>query len=178
MIPSLLHFQYYSDVHFFLTPKNWHSLQANSDIFFNYIVGLSIMNQITEPVARLLRGKNFAYLSTLMIDGWPQVTPTWIDLDEDGNNILINTAEGRTKQKNVSRDPRVAISISDQVNPYDMVTIRGTVTEQIKEGADEHTDRLAKKYFGLDKYPYRAPGEARVILKIKPEKVFHQQPPQ
>jgi len=113
-----------------------------------------------------------------MIDGWPQVTPTWIDLDEDGNNILINTAEGRTKQKNVSRDPRVAISISDQVNPYDMVTIRGTVTEQIKEGADEHIDRLAKKYFGLDKYPYRSPAETRVILKIKPEKVFHQQPPQ
>ena len=103
------------------------------------------MSQITEPVARLLRGKNFAYLSTLMMDGWPQVTPTWVDLDEDGNNILINTAEGRIKQKNVSRDPRVAISISDQVNPYDMVTIRGTVTEQIKEGADEHTDRLAKK---------------------------------
>ncbi|MGB7883567.1 MAG: PPOX class F420-dependent oxidoreductase [Nitrososphaeraceae archaeon] len=136
------------------------------------------MSQITEPVARLLRGKNFAYLSTLMMDGSPQVTPTWVDLDEDGNNILINTAEGRITQKNVSRDPRVAISISDQVNPYDMVTIRGTVTEQIKEGADEHTDRLAKKYFGLDKYPYRSPGETRVILKIKPEKVFHQQPPQ
>jgi PPOX class probable F420-dependent enzyme len=136
------------------------------------------MSQITEPVARLLRGKNFAYLSTLMMDGSPQVTPTWVDLDEDGNNILINTAEGRITQKNVSRDPRVAISISDQVNPYDMVTIRGTVTEQIKEGADEHTDRLAKKYSGLDKYPYRSPGETRVILKIKPEKVFHQQPPQ
>lgn len=134
------------------------------------------MSQITEPVARLLRGKNFAYLSTLMMDGSPQVTPTQVDLDEDGNNILINTAEGRIKQKNVSRDPRVAISISDQVNPYDKA--RGTVTEQIKEGADEHTDRLAKKYFGLDKYPYRSPGATRVILKIKPEKVFHQQPPQ
>jgi PPOX class probable F420-dependent enzyme len=71
------------------------------------------MNQITEPVAQLLRRKNFAYLSTLMKDGSPQVTPTWVDLDEDGNNILINTAEGRIKQKNVSRDPRVAISISD-----------------------------------------------------------------
>lgn len=137
------------------------------------------MSQITEPVTRLLRGKNFAYLSTLMMDGSPQVTSTWVDLDEDGNNILINTAEGRIKPKKiVSRDPRVAISISDQVNPYDMVTIRGTVTEQIKEGADEHTDRLAKKYFGLDKYPYRSPGATRVILKIKPEKVFHQEPPQ
>jgi PPOX class probable F420-dependent enzyme len=135
------------------------------------------MSKITEPVAQLLRGKNFAYLSTLMMDGSPQVTPTWVDLDEGGNNILINTAEGRIKQKNVSRDPRVAISIPDQNNPYDMVTIRGTVTEQIKEGADEHTDKLAKKYLGLDKYPYRSPDEKRVILKIKPEKVFHQQPP-
>ena len=135
------------------------------------------MNQITEPVAQLLRRKNFAYLSTLMKDGSPQVTPTWVDLDEDGNNILINTAEGRIKQKNVSRDPRVAISISDQNNPYDMATIRGTVTEKIKEGADEHADRLAKKYMGLDKYPYHSPDEKRVILKIKPEKVFHQQPP-
>ena len=135
------------------------------------------MSQITEPVAQLLRSKNFAHLSTLMKDGSPQVTPTWVDLDDDGNNILINTAEGRIKQKNVSRDPRVAISISDQNNPYDMVTIRGTVTEQIKDGADEHTDRLAKKYMGLDKYPYRLPDEKRVILKIKPEKVFRQQPP-
>lgn len=146
-------------------------------IFFTPTVRLSIMNQITEPVAQLLRSKNFAYLSTLMKDGSPQVTPTWVDLDEDGKNVLINTAEGRIKQKNVSRDPRVAISISDQNNPYDMATIRGTVTEQIKEGADEHADRLAKKYMGLDKYPYRSPDEKRVILKIKPEKIFHLQPP-
>jgi PPOX class probable F420-dependent enzyme len=113
-----------------------------------------------------------------MKDGSPQVTPTWIDIDEDDKSILINTAEGRIKQKNVSRDPRVAISISDQNNPYNMVLIRGKVIEQIKEGADEHTDRLAKKYLGMDKYPYRTPNEKRVILKIKPERVFHQQPPQ
>ncbi|MGH9925220.1 MAG: PPOX class F420-dependent oxidoreductase [Nitrososphaeraceae archaeon] len=136
------------------------------------------MNQITEPVIQLLNGKNFVYLSTLMKDGSPQVTPTWIDIDEDDNSILINTAEGRIKHKNVSRDPRVAISIYDQNNPYNMVLIRGRVIEQIKEGADEHTDRLAKKYLGMDKYPYRTPNEKRVILKIKPERVYHQQPPQ
>jgi PPOX class probable F420-dependent enzyme len=135
------------------------------------------MNQITEPIIQLLKGRNFAYISTLMDDGSPQVTPTWIDIDEDGNSILINTAEGRVKQKNVSRDPRIAISISDQNNPYNMATIRGKVIEQIKEGADEHTDKLAKKYLGMDKYPYRSAKEIRVILKIKPEKVFHQQPP-
>jgi PPOX class probable F420-dependent enzyme len=113
-----------------------------------------------------------------MKDGLPQVTPTWVDINKDGNNILINTAEGRIKHKNVSRDSRVAISISDQNNPYNMASIRGKVIEQIKEGADEHADRLAKKYLGMDKYPYRTPDEKRVILKIKPERVFYQQPPQ
>ena len=135
------------------------------------------MNQITEPVARLLKGKNFAYLSTLMKDGSPRVSPRWVDIDIDGSSIMVNTAEGRIKHKNVSRDPRVAISISDQNNPYNMVSIRGRVIEQISEDADEHTDRLAKKYLDMDKYPYRSPNEKRVILKIKPEKVFHQQPP-
>ena len=144
---------------------------------FTYFTGLSTMSQITEPLAQLLKGKNFSYMSTLMKDGSPQVTPTWVDIEKDGNNILINTAEGRIKQRNVSRDPRVAISISDQNNPYNMVSIRGRVIEQIKEGADEHIDRLAKKYLGMDKYPYRSPNEKRVILKIKPERVFYQQPP-
>jgi PPOX class probable F420-dependent enzyme len=109
------------------------------------------MSQITEPITQLLKGKNFAYLSTLMKDGSPQVTPTWIDIDKDGNSILVNTAEGRIKHKNVSRDPRVAISISDQNNPYNMVSIRGRVIEQISKDADEHTDRLAKKYLSIDK---------------------------
>src|SRR5262245_16593233 len=75
------------------------------------------MSQMTEPVIQLLKGKNFAYLSTLMNDGSPQVTPTWIDL-EDSGTILIPTVEGRIKHKNVSRDPRVAICISDENNPY------------------------------------------------------------
>jgi PPOX class probable F420-dependent enzyme len=132
---------------------------------------------MTEPVAQLLKGKNFAYVSTLMKDGSPQVTPTWIDIEKDGKSILINTAEGIIKHKNVSRDPMVAISVADQSNPYNMVSIRGKVIEQITEGADEHTDALAKRYLGMDKYPYRSANEKRVMLKIKPEKVYHQQPP-
>jgi PPOX class probable F420-dependent enzyme len=144
---------------------------------FTYFIILSSMSQITEPVAQLLEGKNFAYASTLMKDGSPQVTPTWVDIEKYGNSILINTAEGRIKHKNVSRDPRVAISISDHNNPYNMVSIRGRVIKQITEGADEHTNRLAKKYLGVDKYPFRSPSEKRVILRIKPEKVFYQQPP-
>jgi PPOX class probable F420-dependent enzyme len=132
-------------------------------------------NQITEPIAKLFEGKNFAFVATLMKDGWPQITPTWVDL-EDGR-ILVNTAEGRLKQKNISRDDRIAISVVDQNNPYQMVTIRARVVEQTKEGADEHIDKLAKKYLGVDKYPLHSPNEKRIILKIKPERV-HYQPPQ
>jgi PPOX class probable F420-dependent enzyme len=134
------------------------------------------MSQLTESVIQLLKGKNFASLATLMNDGSPQVTPTWIDLDEDSGSILISTVEGRIKHKNVSIDPRVAICISDEKNPYNMVLIRGRVIEKTKEGAVEHTDRLAKKYLDMDKYPFPTPIEKRVILKIKPERVFHQQP--
>ena len=133
---------------------------------------------MTEPVIHLLKGKNIAYLATLMNDGSPQVTPTWIDLDEDSGIISIPTVEGRIKQKNVSANPRVAICISDENNPYNMVLIRGRVIEKTKEGAVEHTDRLAKKYLGVDKYPLPTPIEKRMILKIKPERVFHQPPVQ
>ena len=130
--------------------------------------------EIDDLVTKLFTGKNFAFVATLMKDGTPQITPTWVDFD--GKTILINTAEGRVKQKNVSRDPHVAISIVDQNNPYDMVTIRGKVIEQTSKGADEHIDKLAKRYLGVDKYPFRAPTEKRIILKVAPEIVFHMQP--
>ena len=130
-------------------------------------------NEITDSSTRkLFEGKNLAFVSTLMKDGYPHNTPTWIDI-EDGH-IFVNTAIGRIKQRNVSRDPRLSISIVDQNNPYDMVTVRGRVIEQITgDAADQHIDKLAKKYLGKDKYPNRASGEKRVILKIKPERVFH-----
>ncbi len=132
--------------------------------------------KITEPIAKLLDGKNFAFFATIMGDGSPQITPVWVDWDKDTDTILVNTAEGRLKHKNILKDPRVSISIANQTNPYEMVTTRGKVIEQITEGAAEHTDKLAKKYMGLDKYPYYSPNEKRVILKIKPEKIFYQQP--
>src|SRR5437773_3172630 len=104
-------------------------------------------HQITEPMSKLFQGKNFAFVSTLMRDGSPQVTPTWVDI-EDGN-ILVNTAIGRLKHKNISRDPRVALAIADQNNPYDMVTVRGRTIEQLTgDAAEEHIDKMAKKYIG------------------------------
>ncbi len=135
---------------------------------------MQINREIDDSVIQLLTGKNFAFVATLMKDGSPQITPTWIDFD--GKSILINTAEGRIKQKNVSRDPHVAISIVDQNNPYNMVTIRGKVIEQTSNGADDHVDKMAKRYLGVDKYPFRSPNEKRVILKVQPEKVFYMKP--
>ena len=129
---------------------------------------------ITPEIAKLFQGKNFVSFSTLMKDGSPHVAPVWVDID--GNTILINTAVGRVKEKNVKRDNRVALSIFDHQNPYDMVAIRGKVIELTTDGADEHIDKLAKKYFGLDKYPYHSPDEKRIIVKIKPEKIYRMQP--
>jgi hypothetical protein len=96
--------------------------------------------------------------------------------DTNGEHILVNTAMGRLKYDNVLRDPRVAISLADQTNPYNMATVRGIVVEHTTNGAEEYIDKLAKKYFGLEKYPGRVPGAKRVILKIKPERVYHQKP--
>ena len=129
---------------------------------------------ISPDVAKLFEDKNLAFVSTLMKDDSPQITPVWIDL-VDGI-ILVNTAKGRIKQKNVSRDPRVAISIVDRNNPYNMVTIQGNVVEQTMEGADKHIDKMAKKYLGVDKYTFAVPGEERILLKIVPSKIFHMPP--
>jgi PPOX class probable F420-dependent enzyme len=133
-------------------------------------------DSITDhSIAKLFEGKNFAFLATLMKDdGSPQVTPTWVDIDKSNNTILINTAKGRIKHRNVSKDPLVAVSVIDFSNPYHMVTVRGKVIEQINgKDADEHINKLAKKYLGKDKYPGRAPGEERVLLRIKPEHVAY-----
>ncbi len=130
---------------------------------------------ITDPsIAKLFEGKNFAFLATLMKGGTPHVTPTWVDIDKSNNTILINTAKGRIKHRNISRDPRVGVSVVDFSNPYHMVSVRGRVIEQMNgKEADDHIDKLAKKYMGKDKYPGRAPGEERLLLRIKPEHVAH-----
>src|SRR6478672_6093077 len=136
---------------------------------------------LSEPILRFLRGRNFAFLGTINKDGSPQVTPTWIDIIENQNSpdkglVLINTAKDRIKQKNVSRDPRVSISILDEDNPYSMVTIKGRVVEQTTKGADEHIDKLAKRYLNAERYPAHSPNVKRIILKIKPEKIFYLPP--
>jgi PPOX class probable F420-dependent enzyme len=126
--------------------------------------------EIPENYIDLTNKKAFAQLATLMPDGSPHVAPVWFEYD--GKNILINSAKGRVKDKNIRRDPRVGIDIVDPDNPYRHLSIRGRVVEITEKGADEHIDKLAKKYTGQDKYPNRAPGEVRVLYKIEPEHTY------
>jgi PPOX class probable F420-dependent enzyme len=131
---------------------------------------------LTEPVVKIIKDKNFAFLGTIMKDGRPQVSPIWIDIDDNNNIILFNTAQGRIKHKNISRDPRISLSLINKSNPYSMVTIQGIVIEQTTIGADEHIDKLAKKYLNIDRYPSHSPSIKRVICKIKPEKMYYLPP--
>ena len=126
------------------------------------------MAKLTDEQVALLRKPVFVHLATVMADGTPQATPVWVDTD--GTAVLINTAKGRTKARNIARNPHVAISVTDDQDPYHMVEIRGRA-ELVEEGAEEHIDALAKKYLNVDKYPYRQPGEQRVIVRIFPESV-------
>jgi PPOX class probable F420-dependent enzyme len=123
---------------------------------------------IPEKYLDLFKKKAFANLATLMPDGSPQVTPVWCDYD--GENVLINTAAGRVKDKNLQREPRVSLSILDPDNPYRYLEVRGRVVERTHEGADDHINKMAKKYLGVDVYPYRNQGEVRILYKIKPER--------
>jgi PPOX class probable F420-dependent enzyme len=111
---------------------------------------------IPEKYRDLFTKRAFASLGTLMPDGSPQVTPVWCDIE--GDLVIVNTAKGRQKDKNMRRDPRVALAIIDPENPYRYLEIRGRI------------DKMAKKYLGADKYPYRQPNEVRVIYKIQPER--------
>jgi len=122
-----------------------------------------------EKYSDLFHKKAFANLSTLMKDGSPQVTPVWFDYD--GSHIRVNSALGRVKDKNIRRDPRVSMSIQDPDNPYRYLEIRGKVIDITQQGADDHIDSLAQKYLGQAKYPYRQPGEVRVLYKIEPQKL-------
>jgi PPOX class probable F420-dependent enzyme len=123
---------------------------------------------IPEKYADLFQKKAFANLATVMPDGTPQVTPVWVDFD--GKHVIVNSARGRRKDKNMSQNSSVALSIMDPDNPYRYLEVRGRVAEITEEGADQHIDTMAKKYMGVDKYPYRQPGEVRVMYKIEPKR--------
>ena len=124
--------------------------------------------EIPEQYRDLFDKKAFASLATIMPNGQPQVTPVWCDFD--GSHVIVNSARGRRKDRNMRSDPRVILAISDPDNPYRYLEVRGTVLEITEDGADDHIDSMAKKYMGVDKYPYRQPGEVRVVYKIEPQR--------
>jgi PPOX class probable F420-dependent enzyme len=129
------------------------------------------MAAIPDEARHLFEGKELAHVATLNADGTPQVSAVWVGLD--GDLVTFNTAEGRVKTKNLYANPSVAVSITGEENPYENVVVQGKVVEMTHEGADADIDALAKRYLGADTYPFRQPGEQRVLVKIEPEKVNH-----
>jgi PPOX class probable F420-dependent enzyme len=113
--------------------------------------------------------KAFANLATVMPDGSPQVTPVWFDYT--AGKIRINTARGRVKARNMKEGANVALAIMDPDNAYRYIQVRGKVVRETEQGADAHIDSLAKKYMGLDQYPFREAGQIRVIYEIEPRSV-------
>ena len=125
---------------------------------------------IDNKVIKLFSAKNLVFIATLMKDGSPQLSPVWANYES--GYILVNTAEGRIKHKNILRDPRVAVSVTSNDNPLDMTTVRGTVVAIIPDIKYHHADKLTQQYMGRNHYPFKRDNEKRIILKIKPHKVF------
>jgi PPOX class probable F420-dependent enzyme len=124
--------------------------------------------KLPESARKLLQDKAYGHVVTVGPNGRPQVTMVW--MDAEGDEVLFNTAEGRKKPQNLRRDPRVVISVHDQNNPQAYLLVHGTAT-LTEAGADAHIDKLAKRFLGVDKYPYRQPGEKRLQVRVKVDRL-------
>lgn len=127
------------------------------------------MARLSEKQAQLFLDKNFGALATIREDGTPHVTPVWVDYD--GENVVFNTATGRAKWKHLLRDPRATIEVYSMEDPYEYVTVTGTAEIEESEEANRHIDKLSEKYTGNPKFQSHRPGERRVIVRIRPERV-------
>ena len=124
---------------------------------------------LPQPLVELLRLPSPCYLATLMPDGSPQVTQTWVDTD--GEHVLINTVQGFQKDKNITRDPRVSLNVSDPANPSRYYEVRGRVTASTTEGGAEHIEALAQRYLG-GPYPwFGGRDQTRIILTITADRI-------
>ena len=123
---------------------------------------------LPQSVKKILQDKAYGHVTTFNAQGKPQVTMVWADVD--GDEVLFNTAEGRLKPQNLRRDPRIIISVQDRNDPQSYMVFHGkaTVTDA---GADDHIDKLAKRFLGADKYPFRRPGEKRVMVRTKVDRI-------
>ncbi|MGW0067731.1 PPOX class F420-dependent oxidoreductase [Streptosporangium sandarakinum] len=128
------------------------------------------MGKLNEDAKELLRRPIHGWATTVRSDGSLHNTVVWVDVD--GDDVVFNTALGRVKDRNLRADPRVSVSVLDPENAFHLVSVSGTARLE-EEGADEVIDRLAKKYLGVDTYPYRQPGEERVTVRVTPEQVVY-----
>lgn len=130
------------------------------------------MGSIPESHHDFFERETFAQFATVMPDGTPHVTPVWIDYDPSADRLLVNTARGRRKERNVRKNPKVGLSVLDPEDPYRYVSARGRVTEVTEEGAVEHINALARRYFDVDEYPNHGEERGpRVIIRIRPDHV-------
>ncbi len=127
---------------------------------------------LSQKARDLIARPVLASLATLNPDGSPQITPLWID--RDGDDVVFNTAQGRKKARNLERDGRVAVTVIDPDDPYNVVAFTGTVTDVSGDGADAHIDHLAKKYLGVDTYPMRKEGEVRLRITVRTDHIAMQ----
>ena len=127
---------------------------------------------LSEKARVLISRPVLASLATLNPDGSPQITPLWVDLD--GDDVVFNTAQGRKKARNLERDARVAVTVIDPDDQYNVVAFQGTVTDVTTDGADAHIDSLAKKYLGVDSYPMRREGEVRIRVTVRTDHIAMQ----
>src|SRR3989338_7455730 len=123
---------------------------------------------LPQSVKKIVQDKAYGHVVTFNADGKPQLTMVWMDVE--GDEVLFNTADGRLKPKNLRRDPRVIISVQDRNDPQSYLVFHGraSVTES---GADEHIDTLAQRFLGVDKYPFRRPGEKRLLVRVKVDRI-------
>jgi PPOX class probable F420-dependent enzyme len=124
---------------------------------------------LSEKSRALIARPVLASLATLNPDGSPQITPLWVGLD--GDDVMFNTAQGRKKARNLERDARVAVTIIDPDDQYNVVAFRGTVIDVTTDGADADIDALAKKYLGVDTYPMRSADEVRIIVRVRTDHI-------
>jgi PPOX class probable F420-dependent enzyme len=123
---------------------------------------------LPQSVKKILEDKAYGHVITFDASGKPQVTMVWVDVD--GDDVVFNTAEGRLKPKNLRRDPRVIVSVQDRNDPQSYMVFHGKATIS-EAGADAHIDKLAKRFLGAEKYPFRRPGEKRLIVRVTPDRI-------
>ncbi|WP_250292686.1 PPOX class F420-dependent oxidoreductase [Frankia sp. CiP1_Cm_nod1] len=128
------------------------------------------MATLNEDARNLLSRPVHAWVTTLRPDGAPHSTVVWVDAD--GDEIIFNTAVGRAKERHLRKDPRISIGVLDPDDAYHLVSVSGTARLEA-DGADAVIDRLAKKYLGVDSYPFRRPDEQRITVRVEPRHIIH-----